>query len=734
MSSDAESGAEVRPTNLLDAIEHLEAVAFVPSKQRYTDAGQLAKTIATHSYEGGLPQAHLERLVKILTARTHLDQGTTTTLIKNLYPVEGVPSKLVTQVVCCLGPNKNKPTPATQSLLLRWLIMVHEFLTDKSHLSKLYAVLFNYLDMISLRKPLCHLLSLITRRKHVKPFRIQALMELVVNAGGDERELITLLKVFKNYCPDVIVGDPGFSGRKGLFFKHPDPEWSDHVKHLQDTNLERMQQTTQPASFQAIRRGASKRTKLEVLVPSVQTSRVSYNHTSLEELRGVDHFVDKLDRIELPNQVISMIGDNMAQKYLYLVGPESASRRLDDWWLSFFHDALDDAEDNGGMLESLDYVLTLTVGYVQYTKEIPPAILSFLKSYLQSWNGRDSKEQILSLFEYLDIEDFDSVRKDYLIPLESAILQNGVLSRSNLLELYSSLIRQWGVKLRSQPFTMEESIPLARLISHAELLALSILECPAPVQQTHYGSSEAPRPVTLSVTEYYCTLAELFTHASLNGNIRISVPMAPTIYTLVFTPISSVISITSSVLAGYKSSFEASLTSQALQTPGSSDSLYPTQLVGQFNGYIMDICNLLWRNRGLNAEDPNALGCLIPPSTIASLSKYIREMTDGARDRRRETTFPHNIASIFSLSHHVALCNMSAACFADFEDENNIAEDQPRLRRPVTQKALSSLEKEGGAKLSWQEYRIRMLDWLDATGSVGIGSLMRSTMKALRKE
>ena len=348
-------------------------MAFVPSKQRYTDAGQLAKTIASNAYESGIPQAALERLVKLLTQPNNLDQGTITTLLKNLYPVEGVPSKLVTQVVCSLGPSKNKPAPATQNLLLRWLILVYDFFDDRAHLSKLYAVLFNYLDMISLRKPLCHLLSFITRRKHVKPFRIQALMELVVNSGGEDKELLTLLKVFKNYCPDVLVGDLGGGGRKALFFKHPDPEWTSHVRALQDWNAERHRET-QSSRFQVVHRGTIKRSKMEVLVPSVQTSRLSYNHTSLEEIRGIDHFVERLEKIELPNQIVSTIGDNLGQKYLFLVQPESAKRRLDDWLGSFFSDHLElggDPDDE--QVESLGYVLSLLVDYVRYTK-VPPTV------------------------------------------------------------------------------------------------------------------------------------------------------------------------------------------------------------------------------------------------------------------------------------------------------------------------------------------------------------------------
>lgn len=108
---------------------------------------------------------------------------------------------------------------------------------------------------------------------------------------------------------------------------------------------------------------------MEVIVPTVQTSRVSHNHTSLEELRDVGHFVEKLDKIELPNQIISTLGDNMAQKYLYLAQPEAAIRRLDDWLNAFLIDKMESAQDDeGDESESLGYVLSLLVEYVRYTK------------------------------------------------------------------------------------------------------------------------------------------------------------------------------------------------------------------------------------------------------------------------------------------------------------------------------------------------------------------------------
>ncbi|KAL4954969.1 Mis6-domain-containing protein [Aspergillus filifer] len=726
MSSVAE-GDEVRPSNLLDAIEHLEAVAFVPSRQRYTDAGQLGKQIAEFAYESGVPPAALGRLLKLLTRSNHLDQGTITTLIKNLYPSERIADKLITQVVCCLGPTKNKPSPAIQALLLRWLILVYDFLENRSHLSKLYAVLFNHLDMISLRKPLCHILSFITRRKHVKPFRIQSLMELVGTSGGDERELVSLLRVFKNYYPDVIVGDPG---RKGLFFKHPDPEWTNHTRQIQQLNMERAQGT----SFQVVHRGLTKRSKVEAIVPDVQTSRVAHNRTSLEELRNVDHFIERLDKIELPNQIISALTDGLAQKYLCLVQPEIADQRLDDWLKAFLSDQLEYAQDfDDEGTETLEYVLSLAVNYSRYTKTTPEAFLVFLEDYLPNWNGRNNRQSIFGLLEYIPIEDYDPLRNAILDPLEASFLEDTASSKAILLDFYSALIRQWGVKLRAEPFTIEASQPMSRLISHAELLASSILESP-PEDPSDIGADADYRPSILSVLEFYLTMADLFSYAHLNGNIRITVPLAPTVYSLVFHPVASVISIMNTILSNYKASFEESMVSETLQAHTPTDSLYSQQLVGLFNGYIMDICNLVWRNRALNSEDPNAVGCLIPPATITALTQYLRDVNERARKRNRENAFSYTLASVFSLSHHAALCNMSASCFADIERENDVRDDQPRLRKPVTQKALSALEKDGGFQMTWQDFRVRMLDWMDSAGGNGVSNLMRTTMKALRKE
>lgn len=146
--------------------------------------------ICGYAYGSGLSTHALNSIIDIVTQPNFLDQTSITALVKGLYPAGRVSSVLVSNVVACLGNGRDKPSAPTQNLLLRWVITIYEVLENPAFISSLYGVLFNMLDMISirldllrsyysgangLRASICHLLAIITRRKHVKPFRIQML-------------------------------------------------------------------------------------------------------------------------------------------------------------------------------------------------------------------------------------------------------------------------------------------------------------------------------------------------------------------------------------------------------------------------------------------------------------------------------------------------------------------------------------------------------------------------------
>lgn len=159
----------------IDADANIQAASKVPTKRRLVAIKPTIEKTASLLYERGALPDELARLVDLLTVRNHLDQASLGAITRSLYPLGKVGDEVVLRLVGALGHGHLKPSFALQGLFLRWLVMVHHLLENPNILSQTYAVLFNLIDTAAIRPQLCHLLALITRRKHVRPFRIQTM-------------------------------------------------------------------------------------------------------------------------------------------------------------------------------------------------------------------------------------------------------------------------------------------------------------------------------------------------------------------------------------------------------------------------------------------------------------------------------------------------------------------------------------------------------------------------------
>ena len=196
-------------------------------------------------------------------------------------------------------------------------------------------------------------------------------------------------------------------------------------------------------------------------------------------------------------------------------------------------------------------------------------------------------------------------------------------------------------------------------------------------------------------------------------HITAILPQAHVIYRLLFDVSVSDLSRLCSILAIYKDALERRRLS-------SGPSLQQT--IGQFNGYLMDVCNLLWRSRAFRRDDSHAVGCLLPQSISPFLHEYL-EQTD------RE----YSLSFIFGLSHHPALCSLSITAIRELEDLAEAQGEDVRVRHagPVTQRSLMNLNKDGGIQIGWKDYRVQVLEQLEKRSFGGIKELMFSTMKDL---
>ena len=76
-------------------------------------------------------------------------------------------------------------------------------------------------------------------------------------------------------------------------------------------------------------------------------------------------FIDVLEKIEPPNQMVAMIKDPLLQKFLILRPSQESLRRVDQWLFAYFEDRLENMDEfEDGILQMLKDILE----YTRYTK------------------------------------------------------------------------------------------------------------------------------------------------------------------------------------------------------------------------------------------------------------------------------------------------------------------------------------------------------------------------------
>ena len=94
----------------------------------------------------------------------------------------------------------------------------------------------------------------------------------------------------------------------------------------------------------------------------------------------MSEFVDNLEKIELPNQLVAAIGNSLLQKFLQLKPSISTFQRINQWLLAFFEDQLETPGSEKAILEMLEAVRN----YTNHTKVCSRNLVSrsILKQYV----------------------------------------------------------------------------------------------------------------------------------------------------------------------------------------------------------------------------------------------------------------------------------------------------------------------------------------------------------------
>ncbi|GAC73081.1 hypothetical protein PANT_8c00062 [Moesziomyces antarcticus T-34] len=232
----------------------------------------------------------------------------------------------------------------------------------RTTLEKCYATLFHFIDYQALRPHICYLLCRITKRKHVRHYRITKLMALRANAAP-ELGIAALLSTYANFYPDLLfpelLGGGGASSAAGagpVGLKYPEPDWiaavllaharcarrsageavesDDEADNDSEAAPGGMQRATkkQRLSAKNVKDGGADENAASVLgvvsasipIPNLVTIQplnsaqkaFGMQPSLVTELSSLRHLAHSLDRLVLPSQAAAMLGTGFGARMM----------------------------------------------------------------------------------------------------------------------------------------------------------------------------------------------------------------------------------------------------------------------------------------------------------------------------------------------------------------------------------------------------------------------------------
>ncbi|KAF9402909.1 hypothetical protein BGX21_008102 [Mortierella sp. AD011] len=731
--------------NILNCLERIERNSGVRGGKPTVTRALSALNPVVQTF--GLSPEQLTQLLDIILAGK-IDDVTTRKLIKQMLPRQQVPEICAIKILGCLG---RQLSFACQAALLKWVIVIYDILENRTKLHQLYGVAFHYLSYETLRPPLCHILYYLTQREDVRPFRIRKLMDLQIIVGK-EPALIGLLHTYKSYSPDLILAPLTTSNQ--TIFKCPDQAMSTLIMELQEKwshlGTSQAHELSLNGSKEPIMKTGIKRKNISQ--SSIPDSLSIYRKGNddkalpLSQITSLDSLVEHIDTLALPDQLSSVLSNRLLQHVVCLQPSNSIVERISYWLGQELMDLWYWREKTDSTRSRFAIILSKVV------EDLLPVMENFLIPYLRVWNGVEHQKEIFTLLTYLRPRSYEELYAHFLKPLHSIFYLMGPVWKGELLLCFTKLLQHWaqikwkdyleigraallskkGVEGLRRVFSklapnVDYMKTIRAFIRHVDNISGVALE----IERNHIAVQHG----VLSFFDLASSLTKTY-----KLPLVVVIPDSFIVYRCFLSDSGMSISRLCGILYQYKQAFEAfeleqqlqydllvqsQMSSQEMTSDGQAPSVpkpvdipgYSREYVILFNSFVMDVCNLLWRNRAFNKTDKNAQGFLVDSHTIAQTKQIC---VDGGL----------SINNMFSVTHSSVMSGYSARFLKSLEDQQNIPADK-RLIAPASVPALKDMVARGGLNITFEDYRVQYLDYLEQKGFDGVTQFLFDCMTNL---
>ncbi|KAJ3588419.1 hypothetical protein NHX12_012012, partial [Muraenolepis orangiensis] len=343
---------------------------------------------------------------------------------------------------------------------------------------------------------------------------------------------------------------------------------------------------------------------LPALTPAVQsqTQTIFIRKTvPLAHVQSFTHLVENLHLIELPAQMGSLLGTDVALQYLNCVQDESAFLRLNFWLGQALHEEFLFCDDNRKAHQTPDETLQFLERLLSTQLFLQEGFYSteaFLYKFLSVWDGSLFRPQILGLLSSLPVVPSSSIDRLLFDPLRQLFFTSTLFFKCSLMDSLNGLLVKW--LTWHSVYAQEDGLDIS-LNSHTSMnMSLSGF-MDSVMKLVHFVGGLASVGLQLEgyhalllsfVLDFYDTVCDMFQKYGLPVVVM---PPVGVFYPALFA--SDPVSVDRLAQIMYR--YKMNLTSAKTQEKQTTQQPFhiSRQTYKEFNQYLVVMVNCLWNSR-----------------------------------------------------------------------------------------------------------------------------------------
>lgn len=627
-------------------------------------------------------------------------------------------------------------------------------------LEKCYGVLFHYLEYETLRPTLCHILCLLTRRKHVRRYRIARALALR-NSEPMDISLTALINTYAAYYPDMLFAESTSERQQfvqsskgdvhGL--KYPDLPWLMSVFKL--WNAPNAQEGGPPVG--SSEQGQEPRARmgsdlLESIAPPPFVLMSDETTISVSEMSSNRELGYRLDRVRMPDQISSALGHRITMLAV-LCKQDGQSMKIDfarmyEWTLGTISDQMslpllymqgslplvraDQAHAaSATLLDGLERFIRFVGCFDDRMQNRVSRML-----YFDAWKQYSTREKrsLLRLVERSIPRRREAFQAGLIQPLSTIANNSKAEEAIMVLRCFANLIRHWANQDWQSKLRMIEEQGHAywgpvRLVAGDDIVdTIAMTISHAVTLSTHLLCKHVHSIPMLHASLY---LHEAIFDASLIGMHDLLLPPNFVLYSPGFSQYGGVMTLSRQLglvhsvrrmHEGYLVAKENGRTSETINSDGTRipvvlqdrrNNFFAEECSDQINDCVILLIDLVWRNNGFASVESGNADIGLPDEFFVGLTSRCVVRGD-------------ELQRIGSPSHSATLGILMEAYANDLARKRG--SNVPILHGPLTPSKLKEARKKHFPNIHHRDFRDSFLNWLYRYGAHGISDLLNATI------